>query len=53
MTEQPGPERGAAEDASDAPLTETEIDASRRPPGQPSSGSPGGTDGPDRDDASA
>lgn len=28
-------ERGATEDASGAPLTETEIDASRRPPSQP------------------
>ena len=28
-------ERGAAEDASGAPLTETEIETSTRPPGRP------------------
>lgn len=28
-------ERGAAEEASDAPLTQTEIEAGNRPPSQP------------------
>jgi hypothetical protein len=36
MTEQPAVQRGAAEDASDAPLTQTEVDASRRAPSDPS-----------------
>ncbi len=45
MTEQPGVERGAAEEASGTPLTETEVEASRRPPSQPQE--------PDSDDASS
>jgi hypothetical protein len=32
-------ERGAAEDAAGAPLTQTEVDASRRPPSAPASDS--------------
>ncbi len=37
MTEQPNEpvERGAAEEASDTPLTPTEVEASRRPPSEP------------------
>ncbi len=38
MSEQQHPERGAAEENSGTPLTETEIDASRRPPSQPDAG---------------
>jgi hypothetical protein len=40
MTEQPAVQRGAAEDASDTPLTQTEVDASRRPPSDPSGRQP-------------
>lgn len=37
MTEQPNEpvERGAAEEASDTPITPTEVDAGRRPPSEP------------------
>jgi hypothetical protein len=41
MSQQPGPERGAAEDASGAPLTPTEVEASLRPPSDLSAGSSG------------
>jgi len=44
MTEQPAVQRGAAEDASDAPLTQTEVDASRRPPRDPSGRQPSDVD---------
>jgi hypothetical protein len=44
MTEEPAVQRGAAEDASDAPLTRTEVDASRRPPSDPSGGQPSDAD---------
>jgi hypothetical protein len=40
MTDQPAVQRGAAEDASDTPLTQTEVDASRRPPSDPSDPQP-------------
>jgi hypothetical protein len=40
MAEQPGVQRGAAEDASDTPLTRTEADASRRAPSDPAGGQP-------------
>jgi len=36
MTEEHVPERGAAEDNSGAPLTETEVEAGQRPPSAPS-----------------
>jgi hypothetical protein len=35
MTDQ-GIERGAAEDASGTPVTPTDVDASRKPPSEPS-----------------
>jgi hypothetical protein len=35
MTE-PDIERGAAEDAADAPITPTDVEASRTPPSEPS-----------------
>jgi hypothetical protein len=35
MTDQ-GIERGAAEDAAGAPVTPTDVDASRKPPSRPS-----------------
>ncbi len=46
MSEQSGAggenvERGAAEEASGSPLTETEVEASTRPPSQPEPGGDG------------
>ncbi len=41
MSEQTEPTRGAAEEASGTPLTETEVEASRRPPSAPGGGSEG------------
>jgi hypothetical protein len=38
MSEPQGAERGAAEENSGTPVTETEKDASRRPPSQPGAG---------------
>jgi hypothetical protein len=60
-----GIERGAAEDASGVPVTPTDIEASRKPPSEPSdrsgddghgaagesSGGGGGPETPDRSDA--
>jgi hypothetical protein len=41
MSEQQRVERGAAEEASGTPVTETEVDASRRAPGEPDAGRDG------------
>ena len=38
MTDQQDTERGAAEENSGTPVTDTERDASRRPPSQPDAG---------------
>jgi hypothetical protein len=38
MSEQQRAERGAAEEASGTPVTETEVDATRRPPSEPGAG---------------
>ncbi len=48
MTEQPGQrvERGAAEENADAPLTETEVELSRRAPSEPAERRPGGEESP-------
>jgi hypothetical protein len=55
MTEQTGPvggdvERGASEEASGAPLTETEVEISSRPPSEPDD-DPGGAATSGRPDA--
>jgi hypothetical protein len=45
-------ERGAAEEQSEAPLTETEVETSRRPPGEtPSAAAPERPDAEDAEDA--
>jgi hypothetical protein len=43
MSEQQRVERGAAEEASGTPVTETEVDASRRPPSEPDAARDGTT----------
>jgi hypothetical protein len=45
MSDQQRTERGAAETASGTPMTETERDASRRPPSEPGAGRDGADDG--------
>ena len=44
MSDQQPTQRGAAEEASATPVTETEVQASRRPPSESPSGPDGGTD---------